>query len=176
MTDTGAVPAPAAPTPLRIRQAVRALVIDPDDRVLLVRWLLGRYHVWGTPGGGMEPHEDLESALRRELDEELGIGATAQIGPLIWERTHIVPFLNGLWDGQHDRFFLVRTPPFTPAPRLSREQLAAEHLMHIQWWTMAEMAAFAPTETEFFAPRRLPALVADLVAGGPPDTPIDTGV
>jgi 8-oxo-dGTP pyrophosphatase MutT (NUDIX family) len=161
---------------LRIRQAVRAVVIDPDDRVLLVRWLIGGYDVWGTPGGGMEADEDTETALRRELDEEVGIGATAEIGPQIWERTHVVPFVSGRWDGQHDRFFLVRTPRFEPAPHLTPAELAAENLVHMQWWTPAELAAFSPTATEFFAPRRFVALVADLIAHGPPATPLDTGV
>jgi 8-oxo-dGTP pyrophosphatase MutT (NUDIX family) len=162
-------------TELRIREAVRALVIDHDDRILLVRWLLRGLDVWGTPGGGMDEGEDVEQALRRELDEELGIGQTAVIGPQIWERTHIIPFINGLWDGQHDRFFLVRTPPFDPRPQLTAEQLIAENLVHMQWWTLDELVAFEPTETEFFAPRRLPTLVADLVGNGPPPTPIDTG-
>lgn len=161
---------------LRIREAVRALVIDDDNRVLLVRWQFGDQHVWGTPGGGMEPDEDVETALRRELDEELGIGASAEIGPHIWERTHLVAFIDGNWDGQHDRFFLVRTTAFEPAPHLTREQLAAEHLMHMQWWTFDELQSFAPTDVEFFAPRRLPQLVAQLVAEGPPAAPIDTGV
>lgn len=166
---------PTAETDLRIREAVRAVVIDTDDNVLLVRWHLRDVDVWGTPGGGMEPGEATEVALRRELDEELGIGASAMIGPQIWERTHIIPFIDGRWDGQHDRFFLVRTPPFEPAPHLSKAQLEAENLMHMQWWTPAELAAYPTTDVEFFAPRRLPALVADLVANGPPDTVIDTG-
>lgn len=160
---------------LRIREAVRALVIDTDDNVLLVRWLLRGINVWGTPGGGIEPGEDVDVALRRELDEELGIGATAEIGPQVWERTHIIPFIDGRWDGQHERFFLVRTPPFEPAPLLSKEQLEAEHLMHMQWWTPAQLRAHHTTDTEYFAPRRLPALVTDLVANGPPDHVVDTG-
>jgi 8-oxo-dGTP pyrophosphatase MutT (NUDIX family) len=55
---------------------VRAVVADHDDRVLMVRWTLdgpdGEYHVWGTPGGGIEPGESHEDALRRELLEEVG--------------------------------------------------------------------------------------------------------
>ena len=129
---------------LRIREGVRALVVDPDDRVLLVRWELpgpdGPVHVWGAPGGGVEADEDLETALRREVDEELGFDPVT-IGPLVWVRTHIVPFISGLWDGQHDHFFLVRTDAFEPKPLLTREQLAAEHLMEIRWWTPDELAA-----------------------------------
>jgi len=161
---------------LRIREAVRAVVVDPDDRFLLVRWILGGLNVWGTPGGGIEPDEDVEAALRRELDEELGIGATATIGPQIWDRVHLVPFLDGRWDGQHDRCFLVRTERFEPRPALSVEQLEAEHLVQLRWWGVDELMAFRPTAEEFFAPRRLPQLAADLAAHGPPPAIVHTGI
>jgi 8-oxo-dGTP diphosphatase len=168
---------------LRIRSAVRAVVIDPARRVLLVRWdfperpALGfpAMSVWGTPGGGIEPGEDVELALRRELSEELGLD-DPPIGPEIWHRRHVIPFLDGRWDGQRDRFFLIETPAFEPAPRLSWEQLRAENLMHMQWWTQEELLAFEPTPTVVFAPRRLQGLVSALLADGPPPTPIDTGV
>ena len=66
---------------LRIRSAARAVVIDDRHRILLVRWdfperpALGlpQMSVWGTPGGGIEPGEEIEPALRRELAEELGL-------------------------------------------------------------------------------------------------------
>ncbi|MGH9136089.1 MAG: NUDIX hydrolase [Acidimicrobiales bacterium] len=170
-------------TGLRIREAVRAVVIDPDGRVLLVRWefpdrpALGypAVSVWGTPGGGIEADEEVEPALRRELSEELGLD-DPRIGPQIWERLHVIPFLDGRWDGQHDRFFLVESPAFEPAPRLSTALLRAELLTHIRWWTQAELATFVPTDTELFAPRRLPGLVASLLSDGAPTNPIDTGV
>lgn len=168
---------------LRMRTAVRAVIIDPMRRVLLVRWdfpdrpTLGypSMSVWGTPGGGVEADEDVAAALHRELAEELGL-VDVTIGPLIWERTHVIPFLDGQWDGQHDRFFLVEVDPFEPAPRLSVEQLRAEHLFHIRWWTQDELSSFVPTDTELFAPRKLPQLVAALLADGVPAAPIETGV
>ena len=159
------------------------MILDPDGRTLLVRWdfpdrpELGYppMSVWGTPGGGIEPDEDVAAALRRELAEELGLDDFV-VGPQVWERVHIIPFLDGLWDGQHDRFYLVNVEPFEPAPRLTVEQLRAENLMHIRWWTQDELAAFVPTDTELFAPRKLAHLVADLLADGVPESPIETGV
>lgn len=168
---------------LRIRQAVRALVIDPEQRVLLVRWdfpdrpKLGypSMSVWGTPGGGIETGEGIEPALRRELAEELGLEGV-ELGPQIWYRTHVIPFLNGRWDGQREQYFLVETAAFDPVPQLSAERLRAEHLMAVRWWTRDELASFVPTPTETFAPRRLPQLVAELLADGVPAAPIDVGV
>lgn len=177
------VPDDAPAAALRIRAAARAVIIDRADRILLVRWdfphrpALGYppMSVWGTPGGGIEPDEDVLVALRRELAEELGLDDVV-IGPQIWERTHVIPFLDGRWDGQHDRFFLIEVDPFDPAPRLSAEQLRAENLFQIRWWTQDELASFVPTDTELFAPRRLPALVTALLADGVPTSPIETGV
>jgi ADP-ribose pyrophosphatase YjhB (NUDIX family) len=50
---------------------VRALVIGADDRVLLVRHTYRQG--WHTPGGGVMNGEAPETALRRELMEEVGL-------------------------------------------------------------------------------------------------------
>ena len=157
---------------LRIREAVRALIVDPDRRVLLVRFEFPDRHVWATPGGGMEPGESVEAALRRELGEELGL-AEFEIGPLVWERTHIIPFLDGQFDGQHDRCYLVETAPFEPTPTLTWEQLNAEFVFEIRWWTPGEVAAFVPTGTLLTAPRRLSELYGKFLDTGVPDPPFD---
>ena len=156
---------------LRIRHAARAVVIDPDDRILLVRFEFPARTVWATPGGGIEPGESPEDAIRRELAEETGLTA-AEVGPVLWTRLHIVPFIGGRWDGQREQYHLVRTPAFTPEPRLSWEQLNAEYVFELRWWTQGQLDEAAET----FAPRRLPELVLDLVENGPPTTPIDAGV
>ena len=157
---------------LRIRPAARAIVLDPDDRILLVRFLFPSGKTfWATPGGGIEAEESSEEAIRRELAEETGLDAV-DIGPVVWTRLHIIPFIGGQWDGQHERYHLVRTPSFTPEPRLSWKQLNAEYVFELRWWALPELAAAAET----FAPRRLPELVRDLVVNGPPQAPIDAGV
>ncbi|WP_407117378.1 NUDIX domain-containing protein [Bradyrhizobium sp. LMG 9283] len=53
---------------------VRAVVLDPDDRVFLVRhsYVSG----WYLPGGGVDLGEAMEEALRRELKEEGDIDLT----------------------------------------------------------------------------------------------------
>ena len=156
---------------LRIRPAARAIVIDPDDRILLVRFEFPGRSLWATPGGGIEPGESAEEAIRRELAEETGFEPAA-VGPVVWQRLHIVPFIDGNWDGQREEYHVVRSPSFTPAPRHTWEQLHAEYVFELRWWTLAELGV----ATETFAPAQLPNLVRDLVLHGPPPEPIDAGV
>jgi ADP-ribose pyrophosphatase YjhB (NUDIX family) len=156
---------------LRLRQAARAVVLDTDDRILLVRFEFPSRAVWAAPGGGIDEGETDEEAIRRELDEELGL-AVGELGPWIWTREHHFPFESGLWDGQVERFVLVRTDPFVPSPRFTPEQLASEYVTGMRWWTLDEL----DTGDAEFAPTRLPELVAALLRDGPPAAPFDVGV
>jgi len=158
---------------LRIREAARALVVDSDDRVLLVRFDFPARTVWAIPGGGVDPGESDHDALRRELLEEIGLEGP-DIGPHLWNRLHIFPFINGLYDGQRERAYLVRVPSgFEPRPQFSWEQLNAEYLFDIRWWTLAELQAAASAGEIITAPRQLTMLVDDLLANGPPAIPPD---
>lgn len=161
--------------PLRIRQAVRALLVTPDHHVLLVRFEFDGGTVWALPGGGLEAGEDHLAALRRELIEEVGLSDPV-IGHHVWSREHIIPFEDGNWDGQQDRVYVVEaTSRFEPAPALTWEQLRAERLHELRWWPIDEVEA-TRDDGVLFAPRRLGALLRGLVTDGVPLTPIDTGV
>ena len=56
---------------------VVAAVIERDGQVLIGQRPAGKRHglKWEFPGGKVEPGEAAEAALRRELEEELGIQA-----------------------------------------------------------------------------------------------------
>jgi hypothetical protein len=56
---------------------------------------------------------------------------------------------------------------------MSAVQLADEHVTDFRWWKLDEIEAAHDVE---FAPRRLGALLRDLVDRGPPGAPIDAGV
>jgi 8-oxo-dGTP diphosphatase len=155
---------------VKIRQAVRAVVFDPDDRTVLAHFDFGHDSLWATPGGGIDPGESDEHALRRELAEELGL-ENARIGPCVWVRENLFQNPLGDYDGQRERYYLVRTGRFEPKPHLSPEQLRAEYVVGFRWWTVDEIEA----SEEEFAPTRLAGLLRALLADGPPDEPIDVG-
>jgi probable phosphoglycerate mutase len=92
------------------------------------------------------------------------------LGPLTWTRTHL--FELGDWDGQIERYYLVRTEAFAPAPGLTWTELNAEYVTDLRWWALEELETFAGQ----FAPRRLPLLVRRLIQQGLPSEPIDVGV
>jgi nucleoside triphosphatase len=73
--------------PARTRLIVVAVVTDDEGRVLLCRMAPDRGVFpgqWALPGGGVEPGERIEAALRREVREELGIDLRAAT-PLLFK-------------------------------------------------------------------------------------------
>src|SRR5215813_13256579 len=71
----------------RSRLIVVPLVVDDQNRVLLCRMAPDRGVFpgqWALPGGGVEPGERIDVALRRETREELGV-ELATFRPLLFK-------------------------------------------------------------------------------------------
>ncbi len=126
---------------------MRALVVDRQGRVLLVRfWGPGRDRSWwGSPGGGIEPGESHEQALTRELHEEIGL-QELEVGPLLFEHVGQFPWAKRLYR-QRNVTYLVRVDEHEPKATVD---LSAEGVAEVRWWTLAELAAsreqFAPPD------------------------------
>ncbi|PRX65946.1 8-oxo-dGTP pyrophosphatase MutT (NUDIX family) [Nonomuraea fuscirosea] len=160
----------------RKRRSVRAIVLDPGDRVLLCRHDLTALDgpvVWAMPGGGVEPGETDLRALRRELMEEIGLRLDGD-PPLVWHQEVSGPGYAPGYDGVINRYHLVRVPAFVPNPAWSAERLAAEHIHGMRWWRLAEIAA--GDGGELFSPRDLAGTLGALLAGGAPDEPVRLGL
>lgn len=62
--------------PTSIRPGVAAILRDAGGRILLHRRRVGGG--WAPPSGGVEPGEDLRTALYREIREETALSATIE--------------------------------------------------------------------------------------------------
>jgi ADP-ribose pyrophosphatase YjhB (NUDIX family) len=121
------------------RRAGRVIVLDPDDRVLLLRYdedpPAGRH--WATPGGGLDPGESYVAAASRELAEETGWDDVALLGEIHQGMRLIMH--NGRLLRQHERLFLARIGQ-------ARRELGDVAAMHAhdgivawRWWTLDEL-------------------------------------
>ncbi|MBI2682684.1 MAG: (deoxy)nucleoside triphosphate pyrophosphohydrolase [Acidobacteriales bacterium] len=77
-----------------MRQVSAALIVRPADRKILICQRKEDQPLplkWEFPGGKIEPGEEPGAALKRELNEELGI--EAEIGPFVTRIQHM--YKNG---------------------------------------------------------------------------------
>ncbi|WP_093608330.1 NUDIX hydrolase [Streptomyces indicus] len=165
----------SAEEPAGLRRVARVVLLDPQDRVLLLHghepgapdddW-------WFTPGGGLEGAETREQAALRELAEETGI-TDVDLGPVLWKRVCSFPFAGRRWD-QDEWYFLARTTAQTAAeveagaamPGLT--ELERRSVAGLRWWTCGELSS--THETVY--PTKLAGLLSALLDEGPPSAPV----
>lgn len=155
----------------RLRLAVRALVVDHADQVLMVKLVFPHGVWWVLPGGGIEEGEDLDAALRRELAEEVGL-VDFSVEGILWTRDHYFSMTSTdgtQWDGQSETVFAVRVRDFTPQPRMSTAELLAENLHDIRWWSHGDLHRF-PSDHNV-APLDLADRVSNFLLHGVPVEP-----
>lgn len=145
------------------RQAARAILLTPDDEVLLMRVEVQNGMFWICPGGGLQAGETPVQALRRELAEELGL-TDARIGPLLWRRRHEMTLYGRRWHQSED-YFAVATERFAP---VMQDRAEARTLREFRWWQMAELRH----STQAVVPQSLLRIVLDFRANGPPQAPL----
>ena len=139
-----------APTerPRFTRRAVRVLLLDEDDRILLIEdsdlGLDPVPHWWNTPGGGVDPGETDATAAVRELFEETGLRVTeADLeGPLL-TRTVVHGWSDKVVE-QAEVFYRVRVPAFDVdvSGHTEEEQLT---VVRLHWWELDALEATGDT-------------------------------
>ncbi len=89
-----------------MRVAAYAVIVDDDQRILLSHWIEGRRPAWTMPGGGLEPGEDPERAVKREVREETGY--RAQVGELLGIHSRVIPPGRRIPDGATEPLHTLR--------------------------------------------------------------------
>ncbi|MFM2475428.1 NUDIX hydrolase, partial [Burkholderia cenocepacia] len=139
---------PFEPDAVRDRLAARVVLVDEQDRVLLVeghdpaRPEQGWY--WYTVGGGVDDGESVEQAAVRETREETGLVLDADaLGPIV--RSDVVEFaFEQQRLRQQQRFFVVRVGDFEP-DRSGWMDLEVRSQRGMRWWTLDELRTTTAT-------------------------------
>jgi 8-oxo-dGTP pyrophosphatase MutT (NUDIX family) len=160
--------------PVIERSAVRLVVLDTQDRVLLFHTHdldhpdLGSW--WELPGGGIDPGETYLDAAIRELHEETGILADpSQVGQPTWRRrasfrhrqlrhlqSEVIVTLR----------LLVPGPDVDESRRLDYER---EDYFAFRWWPTPEIL----NSGERFYPGQLPTLLGAFLDGDEINEPFE---
>lgn len=145
------------------RASARAMLLNPDNQML---WLFGAGDIgrggitpfWSVPGGGLEEGETFESALQREMLEELGL-EISELG------IHVATFegltqWGGRWYDNHSRFFLLRiaSQEFSFSGQTDLEQ---EVVKGYRWWSYEEIK----NSSDLFLPQAIVPVFGAIATG-----------
>lgn len=139
---------------MKIRKTARAVMLDSLDRILLFEYqfpagFLGDdpRRFWATPGGEIEPGEDVLDALVREVREETGIDG-CEFGSELWHGSNTLAF-KGVPTRTLERFFLVRSPTASLGVT-DWTELEKTVMQRHRWWTAEELQE---TQETVFPPK-----------------------
>lgn len=145
-----------------LRRAARVILLDPDGRVLLMRYddAPPNGSHWSTPGGGLDDGEEYPAGAARELVEETGWNDITLLGEVL-ERTFVMEY-GGKLVSQHERLYLARTDQHQREIRGVEAMHATDGIKAWRWWSLAELE----TTTETVWPAELPGLIRDALGSG----------
>jgi 8-oxo-dGTP diphosphatase len=123
------------------RPSVYGIVFDAAGRVLVVE----EDDEYYLPGGGIDPGEDLETGLRRELIEETGY-AIEILAPLCDARQYAIDKASGRAWKKLCSFFVIRLVGDTKGPSIATN--------HPEWVSIERAATLLKDEAHRWAVRQ----------------------
>lgn len=117
---------------------VRVVVLDKDNRILMVKQHHEDKDIWMVPGGRIEEGESSMAAAIREMNEETGM--EVEIGRMIWHTEEVsdrgqrfVNFFLGRLKGGH--LHLGADPEFDSEHQVLREVkfMSREELQEVEY-------------------------------------------
>lgn len=133
----------ASDAPFRVRPTARILLLDPDDRILLMKGRLpaspNAPGVWFTIGGGVEPGESVYEAAAREAREETGFDDVV-LGEVAWRGEVTLPDRKQRPVLFQDTFILARCGG-GEVSRAGWQALEREFVDDIRWWRLEALVA-----------------------------------
>jgi ADP-ribose pyrophosphatase YjhB (NUDIX family) len=153
--------------PFPIRPTARVLLLDNQDRILLMKGRLpgdSGPGAWFTVGGAVEGDETFVQAAAREVCEETGLDAF-ELGPVVWVREGVLNIPRPTYF--KETYLIARCAGGEPSREgWTRQEHAWIDAM--RWWTMDELAA----TVEPVFPPGLALLLPALLAGFLPTEPV----
>ncbi|HRW58101.1 MAG TPA: NUDIX domain-containing protein [Chlamydiales bacterium] len=133
--------------PLSTRKSVKILLINPDNKILLMQAedpkitsKEGNYHgrFWFPVGGGLEENETIKQAAIRELYEETGLlEKHVTIGPIVWHGAFELNINNVLT--QLDQTFIVMKTKEKEVRLHALCEWEKQHALNLAWFSYEEI-------------------------------------
>lgn len=142
------------------RHAARVVLLDEQNRTLLLRYDERGQRFWALPGGTLEPGESHADAARRELAEELGVHDLALSPPIAVRDTGRESEPRVL-----EKYFTAR---LNSADVDAGSPTQPDQIRGHGWWTTAELRQ----TNEIVYPTALADVTLTLIDDGVPATPI----
>ena len=110
---------------------VTLFILDPDDRIALIRKPHFAEGIWRPPGGGIKPGEDFACGAEREALEETGVAVRLDRYLVDARATFVYEPFDVPW---RTHVFLARTEETELAPQ------DVEEIADARWGTLEELA------------------------------------